>query len=339
MASVTYPDLYQRFLEVVDVFNFNLGWTLATGCMVDINFYANLVLATVGPLIIVIWILASYVLTSCKCGDSDREARGRRDRRHASAIFWISFLVYSSASSAIFKTFACDHLDTDKYYLRADHSLECFDAKHNAFMFYASIMMLIYPIGIPISYALVLFRFRSTLKKEQEREEDTTLSVIKDLWQPYRPNVYYYEVIECLRRVILSGVAVFVYPNTSGQVAVTFLVSLLFSAVMMSLKPYANGSDAWLARLGHAIVIMSMFVALLSKVDLSGEEILSQDVFTGVLVAGNCIMIFAGAAEALGTFFITVQDIRHPIAPGNISTPAGASIVEFASPRVMNANA
>lgn len=318
MVSVTYPDLYERCLEVVDVFNFNLGWILAAGCMIDATFYTNLLVATIGPLIIVGLILFFYTLIKCKCCVSDAEVRTRRDHWYASALFWTSFLVYSSSSSAVFRTFACDDLDTGKSYLRVDHSLECKTAEHYAFVGYASFMVLVYPIGIPVCYALVLYRSRSTLKREQNREEDATLSVIKDLWKPYRPNVYYYEVIECLRRVTLSGVVVFVYPNTAGQVAVTFLLALSFFTVMMILDPYANIWDAWLARLGHVIVIMSMFVALLLKVDPSGEEILSQDVFAGVLIAGNCIMILAAVAEAIGPCFVAAQDLRlHPIAPTN----------------------
>lgn len=326
VASVTYPALYEMFLALIDVFNFNLGWIFAAGCIIDINFYTNLLVVTVGPLVILGLISMSYIFTVYKRRESDPAEYARGEYRHGSAVFWTSFLIYSSASSAIFRTFACDDLDNGKSYLRVDHSLECYTLKHAAFVGYASVMMVIYPIGIPVCYALVLYRSRNTLKMGQDRDEDTTISTVKDLWKPYRPKAYYYEVIECLRRATLSGIVVFVYPNTAGQVAVTFLLALFFSTVMMILDPYANIWDTWLARLGHGIVIISMFVALLLKVDLSGEEVLSQDVFAGVLIVGNCAMILAVVAEAVGTCFVTVRELRHPIAAENVVRQASTTI-------------
>lgn len=53
---------------------------------------------------------------------------------------------------------------------------------------------------------------------------------MKDLWKPYRKSTYFYEIIECLRRVVLSGAVVFVLPNTAGRVATSFLLAMLFSS-------------------------------------------------------------------------------------------------------------
>ena len=47
------------------------------------------------------------------------------------------------------------------------------------------------------------------------------------------------------------------------------------------------------------MVILTMFVALLTKWDFSGERTQSQNVFAGILVIGNIIMVLIGIIEAV----------------------------------------
>ncbi|CAN0368499.1 unnamed protein product, partial [Scytosiphon promiscuus] len=180
--------------------------------------------------------------------------------------FWTSLLIYSTVSSSIFQTFACDHLDDGRSFLRADHSLECYTNTHKAFMAYAGVMVAVYPVGIPACYALVLYRSRDCLKAGQGAST-AEAAIAKELWAPYRPQVYYYEVVDCFRRVLLSGAVVFVYPNSAGQVAASVLLAVMFATVLMALNPYEGRWHTWIARTGHAVVILSMYLTLLQKVD------------------------------------------------------------------------
>ncbi|CAN0503469.1 unnamed protein product, partial [Scytosiphon promiscuus] len=83
------------------------------------------------------------------------------------------------------------------------------------------------------------------------------------LWKPYKPSVFYYEVIECGRRVLLTGAVVFIYPNTSAQVAVTLIIAFAFAMTSEALAPFASRWDTWISRMGHVVVFVSMYVALL----------------------------------------------------------------------------
>lgn len=165
---------------------------------------------------------------------------------------------------------------------------------------YGVFMILLYPIGIPVLYSVVLFRNRGIVTDKRHREEQSSsdLQVIASLWKPYKPSRYYYEVVECARRVTLTGVVVFIYPNTAAQVAVTLVLAFVFVMVSESLVPYASTQDAWLSRVGHTVVFLSMFQALLFKVDVSDESSDSQEVFGGVLLAANICMVSAVIAEA-----------------------------------------
>ena len=309
---MTYPEVYDVFLEYIDVFNLNFSWMLSAGCLVDTNFFADLLVCTIGPLTITFLVVVSYKVTKQRCPMDDEEARSRLYNSHGTILFWVSFLVYSTASSTIFQAFACNELDNGKSYLKADHRLECYTVKHNIVMLYASIMAIVFPFGIPFCYSLMLYRNRSILKMADRQEVCTEVIVFRDLWRPYRQEVFWYEVVECVRRVVLSGIVVFVLPNTAGQVATTFLFALAFFVALLVLNPYMNQWDAWLAIFGHVIISMSMFVALLQKVDISEDNAFSKDVFAGVLVVANCMMIMAVGAEACGLCFVTAQEVEEP---------------------------
>lgn len=314
---MTYPDLYETFVGYIDVIDLDLGWMLSAECWIDTDFYDTLLLTTIGPLVVSGLVLASYVIRRRRCHADDQDRRSRIKHRHATFMYLISFLVYSTASSTIFQTFACDDIDTGESFLRADHSIQCYATEHRVYMAYAGFMCLLYPFGIPFCYAVILYRAREGLKSDEEAIR-TNATVLRALWAPYRQDVYCYEVVECFRRVTLSGLVVFILPNTAGQVITTFLLSLFFFAVFMVLDPYTNAWDSWLARVGHAIVMMSLFVALVVKVDTEGDDGFSQDVFAVALVIVNCALLLTVVVEAFGLCSVVVKEIREPVATSRV---------------------
>ena len=315
VASITYPAVYEAFLRYVDVFNLNVVWILSAGCLIESNFYHSLLVSTIGTLVIAGCVLASHAVSCRGCPAHDQEARAKIDQRHASVLFWMSLLVYATISSSVFHTFACDDLDNGSSFLRSDHSLECYTTTHKIFMAYAGVMVVVFPLGIPLCYAFVLYRNRAALKVGVGFEAETAeLVSFRELWEPYRSQVYFYEVVECLRRVLLSGVVVFIFPNTAGQVATSLLLAIFTAAVFMALDPYVSRWHTWLARISHAVVILSLYVALLQKVDDVDDDTSSQHVFAYVLVVTNCGLILAVGVEAYGMFSVALSEMHKPTA-------------------------
>lgn len=308
---MAYPEIYETFLGYVDVVNLDLAWMMSAGCLIDTDFYDSLLVSTIGPLVMTGLVLLSRTVMRRRYPANDQIKRSKSDRRHASAIFWVSFLVYSKTSGTIFQAFACDEIDNGTSFLRVDHSVQCFTPRHKWFMGYAGVMSIIYPFGIPFCYAAVLYYARTAIKSGQEAVAGSTV-VLKELWQPYQKDAYFYEVVECLRRVVLSGVVVFVLPNTAGQIATSFLLSMFFFVIFMVLNPYQHRSDTWLGIIGHAVVMLSMFSGLLEKVDIEGDDSFSQEVFAVVLIVAHLAMVLFLAAEACGVSLVVVQEFRRP---------------------------
>lgn len=298
-GNIRYPASYQAFLNVIDVVNFDLGSVFAAGCVwTNIDFHGRLLVSTLGPLVVIGCLAMTYLIAVRRTGVScDNAAVEQIRRKHQTALLLLTFLVYSSVSSMVFQTFACETLDDDVEYLRADYRIHCTDAKHKAFEVYAGIMVFVYPMGIPLLYAALLFQRRDVLA--DAGADKTIAQPIAGLWEAYRSERFYYEVIECGRRIMLTGVVVFIFPNDAAQIAITLLMAFSFFALFDMLAPYKSQSDMWLSRVGHVIVFLSMFDLLLLKVDVSGERDQSQAVFAGVLVTAHVLMILAIVVEAI----------------------------------------
>ncbi|CAN0366270.1 unnamed protein product [Ascophyllum nodosum] len=154
-------------------------------------------------------------------------------------------------------------------------------------------MILFYPVGIPGLYAFLLFSNRHILRDKQSRKESSAVRSTLDLWKPYKPQRFYYEVIECGRRVMLTGVIVFIYPNTAAQIAVTLAISVVFIIISEVLAPHESHWDAWITRMGHIVILL--------KVDVSGENTTSQKTFENVLIAAHGCLILVVLVEAVLT--------------------------------------
>lgn len=294
---MTYPDVYQRFLDAVNILNFDALWIPSAGCIVDTDFHDRLVVSTIGPLVALALLAGTYTVAKRRNCQSEA-ALHKVGQRHVSMILLISFLVYSSVSATVFQSFACEDLDNGKKFLRADYRIECDSWKHQVFQVFAGIMIFVYPVGIPLFYAHLLYKNRRVLESEVERATSLRVKPISDLWLPYKPERFYYELVECLRRISLTGVVVFIYPNTAPQVAVTLMIAFSFVVVVERLSPYVSKWDARISLAGHIIVFLSMYIALLSKVEVTDLRAESQEVFAGILVAAHICLVLAAVVEA-----------------------------------------
>ena len=309
VSNINFPSVYDKFLDSVNFFNFDLSWVVSIGCFVEVDFHDRLLWTTITPVVIMGLLGVTYVIAVNKHRASSETLFRETRQKHVTTALLITFLVYSSVSSVVFQMFACDKLDNGKIYLRADYTIECDSDKHRALQIYAGLMIILYPVGIPALYAGLLFSNRRVMRDEKSREEYFARS-ISDLWKPYKPQRFYYEVVECGRRILLTGAVVFIYPNTASQIAVAFAIAVFFVFVSEAMAPYKSCWDAWISRTGHAIVFASMYLALLLKVDVSGENHSSQEMFGVILVGVHGCMILAVMVQVI-VLAMSLRSTKH----------------------------
>ncbi|CAM9763225.1 unnamed protein product, partial [Hapterophycus canaliculatus] len=192
--------------------------------------------------------------------------------------FWLQ--VFTSTSTIAFETFACDEEAVKgESFLRADYRLSCNTTKHRWHMVFAAIMIVVYPTGIPLLYAYILWKNRVALNplaqdvsdststrfrlqgngeysaKEPAKELQERLEMRKQnpdlvpsmfLWKDFGPDMYYYEVIDCGRRILLTGALIFIAPNTAAQAAVACMFAFASLLGFELLRPHLDPVDSWL---------------------------------------------------------------------------------------------
>lgn len=289
IAGGVYPEAYNQFVAKLSPINLDVDIIVPYSCLVTTDFYDRLLVATIGPVLAIVALAASYMVAKKRNGVSETAIRVFR-HKHQSALLFFAFFVYSPVSYKIFQTFRCNSLDDGNSYVWADYSLSCLSPRHRFYEGYALGMVGVYPIGIAVLFALVLVRHRHDLVNS-DRESMVHLTPLRGMWAAYKPSRYYFEVVECIRRIGLSAIAAFVLPNSTAQISIALLFAVVFVFASEAISPFEKGADMNLYRWGNAIIVASMYVAFLMRIDVGRDTTQALLTFSGVLIAANVFMV------------------------------------------------
>ena len=305
-----YPDTYETFVKRLRFINLDIGDMLPFSCLIRADFLDRLVWKTVGPLAMLCFLRATYAVARVRHRNASSAVKLAFRRKHLSLAIFILFFVYASVSRDIFLVFSCETLDNGISYVRADYGLACSSARHSAFRAYAGLMVVVYPLGVPALSGWWLWRNRRALQSPT-RSENPHLEPAKALWESYKGNRWYFIVIEYGRRIALTGLGVFIYPNSAAQVAILLLLAFAFSMLSEVLDPFETPIETWLYRSGSCVVFASMFASLLLKVDVSEENSQSQEAFSAVLILSHVVLFTTVLAQGGFALVHKWRDVRR----------------------------
>ncbi|CAN0013328.1 unnamed protein product, partial [Ectocarpus sp. 6 AP-2014] len=167
ITGAEFPPAYAQFLSIIDFINLDIGSIFSGMCILPrVSFYQRLLVTTVTPIGLAGVLLLTYTMAKGRAGIGSASVVARKAAwsRHMAAGLLLTFLVFTSTSTVVFKTFACDDQAVEgESYLRADYSLSCNTVTHTWYKVYAGIMIVVYPIGIPLLYAFILWINRDSL--------------------------------------------------------------------------------------------------------------------------------------------------------------------------------
>ncbi|KAG5181501.1 hypothetical protein JKP88DRAFT_246247 [Tribonema minus] len=270
------PPVYEAFVAGLSVLGLDVAWFLCMACLVRVNYYARLLIATLAPLPVLALIGASYLWRvrhapppllplprrprPQRRGAQQAEGGAAADdgggvmaaaaaQQHLRLALGFTFLIYSAVSTVVFQAsctcFACDDLtDAGARYLRADYSLSCDTPRHAHYAAYAAVQ-------------------------------------------------------ECGRRLLLTGVMVFVAPGTPGQLAAGCVFAVLSLLALALCAPHADALDGQLYTGGCVVIFLTALAALLYRLDAALPDPQDRSVVGAVLFALNVLLAAAAAAQVL----------------------------------------
>ncbi len=310
MTGAHYPDVYETFVKRLHFINVDIGDMFSFSCFIKTDFFDRLVWKTLTPMAVLLALGATYAIAIARNRNATDAVKLTFRRKHLSMAIFVLFLVYSSVSRDIFLTFSCEGLDSGVSYLRADYALTCSSQRHDVFRAYAGLMAVVYPLGVPALFGWWLRRHRRELQSP-DRSENPHLEPAKALWESYKGNRWYFIIIEYGRRIALTGLGVFIYPNSAAQVAILLLLAFGFSMLSEVLDPFETPIETWLYRSGSCVIFASMYVALLLKVDVSDENSESQTAFSAVLILSHVVLFTTVFVQGVFTLVQKWRAVRE----------------------------
>ena len=124
-------------------------------------------------------------------------------------------------------------------------------------------------------------------KVEQARRQ-ADLIMYATLFGAYKPNLWYWECVECMRRLSLTGLLVFMYPGSEKQVLICFFWMMIYSNMQPHLEPshsFFMMSSQW----GVLLQLYAVFLIINRSFDSSSVLIGWLAVAVGVIVFAYCM--------------------------------------------------
>ena len=257
-----------------------------------------------------------FVLSKEEIASIAIETSKLRDK-YMNIMLFISYLILPSVTTTIFQIFLCTDVDPNNedtyqydYYLTADMAMECGTDYYKKWVAYASVMILVYPVGIPCIYYYLLRKHSYAIVyqdkvSEKELEEAKRIGF---LWQAYEPGFWYWEIVECTRRIMLTAVLSVVSPGSSTQNLFGIVLALFYIRIYGFYRPYEEDSDD---ALGEFAQFEIFFVFLASLI--IGYNLVSSTWFWGI----GFILVAMNVFTMIYTLWLHIQEIMDAVKQHN----------------------
>ena len=168
---------------------------------------------------------------------------------------------------------------------------------------------------------------------EEEAAGFPTTGHVHFLFDGYEPPYYWFEVLDCVRRLLLAAIiGVVSFTATAAPVA-GFAISIGFTWVFTYLKPFTDNTDNTLSITLSYVTVFFFYAALLVKVNATSDDEDDQAVFGALLLffifSGPLVMVFLTLRDFLRAGKCFVESTEES---GDVELTEESSDVESTEP-------
>ena len=116
----------------------------------------------------------------------------------------------------------------------------------------------------------------------------------------YEPKCYYFEVIETVRKLFLTGGLIFFNPGTGSQIVFSLLLSIASMRVYAYYSPFIKSDQDVIAEAAQWSLFFILFGALLIRLNMDNESLQDRAYFDFMMVVVNMMPIIIPVAQQLG---------------------------------------
>merc|ERR1712006_77555 len=95
---------------------------------------------------------------------------------------------------------------------------------------------------------------------------EETIAHLRFLFDSYEPRCMYFEVVETFRKLLLTGMLVFFFPDTPSQIVVGLLIAFASAIIYSRYRPYVEDDDDFVSEVAQCKIFFVLLSALLSLI-------------------------------------------------------------------------
>ena len=180
------------------------------------RYFAELLFFTILPIVIIVVLVLLYFIRTCLFRADSKRCRGQTILGMLLAVY----VLLPPIATTIFRGIPCDDdfgVDGESY-LESDYGVSCHSKQFNFITAYVYLSIAVYPVGVNVLEYFLLRSYRADIAEGNDRAEH-----LRFLYEAFKPSCYYWEVVDSVRRVMLTGFLVFF--SLSSRVFVAWLLA------------------------------------------------------------------------------------------------------------------
>jgi hypothetical protein len=240
---------------------------LDMGCTNPINYYTKSIFGMALPWAMLFGSYIVYHIIRLKRGQDPMAVAYARNVAVQMGLF-VTFLIYPFVSQTIFAGFNCRRLGDHEAWLSADYQISCNTVGHVVYIAIATIGVMVYPIGVPLGTVFLLVKNRHDMKVENSPGRLRYAFLVSD----FKPQYYYWETVEMVRKVILTGLLMFMARGSTFQIVTAVAVMLCFLIGTARNMPYSELTSNWFKLFCETALLFTLVFSVFLKVDLNKEH-------------------------------------------------------------------
>jgi hypothetical protein len=299
--DVQFPAVYLAFLDDFKWLSFELPFQ-SLHCFWRTDYHDRVTTA----------VIFSSTIMSVLLGGVVHSRIGKHD--HQSRLLALSivpsYLLYPSTSSVLFQTFNCREIDQHRM-LAGDLSIDCSTSAHERAESIAWVMILLFSIGLPVMYQALLYPHRHRLASSISHEASSaagapaSFRALSFLYADYKPRFYWWEAVEIVRKLLLTGALVQFQKGSLIQIVTAMVIIVVHMLMLANFKPYKNAKHGAIALCVYSVLLAIFFGALLlsAKAALPDSHVLQKGISTGTVALFLIVSVLAVVAIAIASAF------------------------------------
>ena len=258
--------------------------------------------------------------------DKDSRAAAQTEARQSAlrSLAFVAMFLYPQISSCIFSALRCRQLGAESSWLEADYSVSCLTPRYSHYRYIAYALVVVVPVGFPLALLLALVRewwksrelwTRSDGGRDDAGDSDVDgetvtieeyhFSRVHGLFgfalDDYNPACWWFEPIDLLRKLALTGLLQFVHRGTAAQCFCGSVLAFGSFGAQQYLCPYRNAESNVLKALVDTQLFLTFLISFILRVlpKINTFEPFGEQVYGWLLLCSMAALLVGATALLL----------------------------------------